>query len=189
VIHLGNGDWVLVADGKKALFLCNKLNARKYDLRAVWHETSDNPASHTLGTDRPGRANSAPGARGAALQETDWHQLAEDQFAEETAAVLNRAVRDGTFSKNVLVVPPAVLGELRAKLTPDTKRTVLAEIPKTLTNHPIDKIDGRGTGRTCFLSSSHSVSMLAQSDLILPISHSARSSCSSTVSNLPLRRF
>lgn len=141
MVFLKTGAWVLIADGKKALFLRNNLNTKEYDLRVVWHQTLENPASRLQGTDRPGRATASPGARGGALQETDWHQLAEDRFAEEVATILNKAAQDGAFEDIVIVAPPAVLGELRPKLSPQTAPRVLAEIPKTLTNHPIDKIE------------------------------------------------
>ncbi len=141
MIKLEKGAWVLVADGRKALFLRNDLDDRNYDLNVIRQEALFNPASRLQGTDRPGRPHSAPGGRRAGLAETDWHQLAEDKFAEEIAAILNGARKDGAFSSLVIFAPPAVLGELRPKLSAATIDAVLAEIPKTLTNHPIDKIE------------------------------------------------
>lgn len=141
MILLKTGSWVLVADGQKALFLRNDLNTKDYDLRVVWHQETENPASADQGSDRAGRANSVPGMRRAALQETDWHQLSEDRFAKEVAAILDRAAHDGAFDEIVVVAPPKVLGDLRVQISPDTKKKVVAEIPKTLTNHPIEKIE------------------------------------------------
>lgn len=141
MIFLKNGGWVLVADGKKALFLRNNLNTKEYDLRVVWHPETDNPASKAQGSDRPGRSSSVPGMRRAALQETDWHQMSENHFAKEVAEILDRAAHDGVFDEIVVVAPPKILGDLRAEINPDTAKKVLAEIPKTLTNHPIDKIE------------------------------------------------
>ena len=141
MLDLEKGTWVLVADGEKALFLRNELNTRDYDLQVIRQETMDNPATHLQGTDRPGRANSASGARGAAFQETNWHELAEDRFAGDIAEILNKATKNGAFQQIVIVAPPAVLGILRKQFTPATASKVLAEIPKTLTNHPIQKIE------------------------------------------------
>lgn len=138
---LRTGSWVLVADGSKALFLRNNLNTREYDLRVVWHQAMENPANRVQGRDRPGRAHSAFGQGRSALEETDWHQLAEDDFAREVAAILDHAAADGVFDEIVLVAPPAVLGELRASLGENAAKRVIAEIPKTLTNHPIEKIE------------------------------------------------
>ena len=39
------------------------------------------------------------------------------------------------------MAPPATLGELRSKLHKEVQDKVVAEIDKTLTNHPIDKIE------------------------------------------------
>ncbi len=141
MVYLKTGNWVLVADGKKALFLRNHLNTNDYDLRVVWHKDLDNPANREQGSSRPGRAHSVPGIRRAAVQETDWHQLSEDRFAKEVAAILNRASQDGAFDEIVLVAPPKVIGALRVELSPEATKKVVAEIPKTLTNHPIEKIE------------------------------------------------
>lgn len=138
---LKTGAWVLVADGSKALFLRNALNTKEYDLRVVWHQAMENPASRAQGRDRPGRAHSAFGQGRSALEETDWHQLAEEDFAREVAAILDHAAADGVFEALVLVAPPAVLGELRGCLGKAATGRVIAEIPKTLTNHPIEKIE------------------------------------------------
>ena len=141
MINLKKGTWVLVADGKKALFLRNELNTRDYDLQVIRQETQDNPATRMQGTDRPGRANSASGTAGGAIKVTDWHQLAEDRFADDIAKILNTAAQNGAFQKIVIIAPPAVLGKLREEFTAATTSMVLAEIPKTLTNHPIQKIE------------------------------------------------
>ena len=137
---LVKGAWVLVADGKKALFLRNNGTTEDYDLRVVWHERQENPATREQGDDRPGRARGQPGRQGAALETTDWHQVAEDRFAIEIGDILNRAARDGAFSSVVIVAPPPVLSALRDRLTGQVAGLIEAEIAKTLTNHPVDKM-------------------------------------------------
>jgi protein required for attachment to host cells len=141
MIFLKTGSWVLVADGEKALFLRNHQDTREYDLRVVWHTHSESPASHAQGSDRPGRTSVPSSPRRAALQEADWHQLGEDRFAAKVAAILNHAAQDNAFEEIVLIAPPRVLGELRTELTSQAMKKVVAEIPKTLTNHPIEKIE------------------------------------------------
>jgi protein required for attachment to host cells len=141
MVLLKTGAWVLVADGRKALFLRNSGDTRDYDLRVVWHQSMDDLPSRAQGSDRPGRSVSSVGGHRAALQETDWHQLAEDRFAAEVAAILNKAAGDGAFDEIVVVAAPAVLGELRAAMSPDAARHVVAEIHKTLTDQPIDRIE------------------------------------------------
>lgn len=141
MILLKTGSWVLVADGKKAIFLRNDLNTRDYDLRVVWHQETENPPSIAQCSDRAGRANSVPGMRRAALQDTDWHQLSEDNYVKEIAEILDRAAHDGAFDEIVIVAPPKALGDLRVEINPNAVKKVIAEIPKTLTNHPIEKIE------------------------------------------------
>ncbi len=141
MIFLKTGAWVLVADGRKALFLRNNGDTKDYDLRVVWHRTMDNPANHEQGIGRPDRANPGPGGRRTAIEPTDWHQLAEDRFAEEVAGILGKAHADGAFEEVVVVAPPAALSELRDHLSAKTAAAVIAQIAKTLTDHPIDKIE------------------------------------------------
>lgn len=140
MVFLKKGAWALVADGRKALFLRNNGDTKDYNLGVVWHRTMDNPASREQGTERPGRPTSGPDGRGAALEPTDWHQIAEDRFAGEVAEILNKAAADGAFEEVVIVAPPAVLSELRGKLSAKAAAAVIAEMPKTLTDHPLDKI-------------------------------------------------
>jgi protein required for attachment to host cells len=138
--QLKTGGWVVIADGSKALFLRNDLNTRDYDLRVVQIREQDNPASRDQGSDRPGRAHSGPGGSNIAYDETDWHQLAEDRFVAELSDILVHKSRTKAFDQVVLVAPPPVLGALREALPADVAAHVLAEIPKTLTNHPVKKI-------------------------------------------------
>ena len=41
----------------------------------------------------------------------------------------------------VIVAPPNTLGELRQELHLEVTQKVIGEVPKTLTNHPIDEIE------------------------------------------------
>ena len=41
----------------------------------------------------------------------------------------------------VLVASPMILGELRDKLHQEVTKRVVAEVDKTLTNHPVDEIE------------------------------------------------
>jgi protein required for attachment to host cells len=77
----------------------------------------------------------------SAVAETDWHRLAKDRFADDLADILYKQAHRGRFRRLVIVAAPHVLGELRNKLHPEVARKVIAEIPETLTNHPVDKIE------------------------------------------------
>lgn len=138
---LTHGTWVLIADGKKALFLRNDVDEIDPTLNVVRVEEHENPPTHEQGTDEPGRrADKGPGQR-SAMQETDWHRLSEVRFADDLADLLYRYAHKGAFKRIVLVAPAPVLGELRKKLHKEVAERVVAEIGKDLTNHPIDEIE------------------------------------------------
>jgi protein required for attachment to host cells len=124
-LRLKHGLWVVVADGEKALFLENIGDATYPNLRVVREMENDNPAARDQGTDRPGRFNDGPSVHRSAVEETDWHRMAHR----------------GDFKEIVLVAPPLVLGEMRKKLHKEVGDRVVAEIAKTLTNHPIDEVE------------------------------------------------
>ena len=133
--------WILVADGQKALFLCNEGDneLRNFVVRRV--EEQDNPPAREQGTDRPGRMGDAGSAHRSSVADTDWHQLAEDRFAKDLSDILYRMAHKNRFEKLVLVAPPRVLGELRQELHKEVQDRIVGEVPKTLTNHPIDRIE------------------------------------------------
>lgn len=138
---LKHGTWVLIADGEKALFLRNDLDEQTPDLNVVALKHQDNPPDHDQGTNRPGRKADHGMGQTSALEETDWHQLAKERFAAEVANMLYQRSHAGEFDEIILIAPPRTLGELREKLHQEVRDKVVAELPKTLTNRPLDKIE------------------------------------------------
>ncbi|MAU54127.1 MAG: Host attachment protein [Roseovarius sp.] len=139
--ELTKGTWVLVADGKKALFLENVTDAQNPNLVVRRVEEQDNPPNREQQSDRPGRMpDPGPGQR-SGLAEADWHRLEEARFAADAAEILYRLAHRGRFDRLVLVAPPRTLGELRAHLHKEVAARVVAEIGKDLTNHPGDKLE------------------------------------------------
>ncbi|GGE21417.1 host attachment protein [Primorskyibacter flagellatus] len=133
--------WVLIADGEKALFLKNLTDEQDPHLEVVRKEEQENPKDIDQSANRPGRMpDNGPGQR-SAMDDTDWHQLAKERFADDLADLLYRQAHRHRFEKIVLVAPPKTLGELRQKLHKEVADKVIGEIPKTLTNHPLDEIE------------------------------------------------
>ena len=133
--------WVLIADGEKALFLKNLTDAQDPHLEVVRKEEQENPKDIDQSANRPGRMpDNGPGQR-SAMDDTDWHQLAKERFADDLADLLYRQAHRHRVEKIVLVAPPKTLGELRQKLHKEVADKVIGEIPKTLTNHPLDEIE------------------------------------------------
>src|SRR5579871_709237 len=80
---------VFIGDGRKALFLRNAGDEQVPDLRTEQVFADDNPPTREQGTDKPGRSFARANAhRRAGVQQTDWHQLEEQRFAERVAAAL-----------------------------------------------------------------------------------------------------
>lgn len=140
-IKLKHGLWVVVADGEKALFLRNRGDTRFPDLQVVQEMEQQNPATREQGSDRPGRYNDGPSVHRSAVQDTDWHRIGKERFADDIAERLYGLAHRGAFEEIVLIAPPQVLGEMRRKLHKEVGDRVQAEIPKTLTNHTIFEIE------------------------------------------------
>ena len=98
-IKLPEGAWVLVADGEKALFMRNVTDAQDPMFEIVREKKQDNPPDREQGTDSPGRkADTGVGQR-SAMEETDWHQIAKERFADEIAERLYKYAHAGRFDR------------------------------------------------------------------------------------------
>lgn len=140
-IRLVHGMWVLVADGEKALFLRNEGDAVHPNLEVVRQMHDANPPSRAQGTDKPGRFNDGRTVHSSAVAETDWHRIEKERFAAEVAERLYKLAHKGRFDRIVVAAPPLVLGELRKELHKEVNERLVAEVPKTLTNHTLDEIE------------------------------------------------
>lgn len=138
---LRNETWVLVADGEKALFLVNEGDEDYPVLRVRHEELQDNPPNRELAANRPGRQKESTSAARSAYEDTDWHQLNKERFADHLAEMLYERAHRGRFDRIVLVAPPKILAELREKMHKEVADRVVGEVPKTLTNHPLDEIE------------------------------------------------
>lgn len=140
-LSLDHDVWVLVADGEKGLILRNEGDRQYPKLEVVRELEQENPPTREQGTDRPGRMPDGPSVHRSAMEETDWHRIAKERFAEEMAGRLYKMAHRGDFKKLILVAPPLVLGELRKQLHKEVEQRVIGELPKTLTNHPVHEIE------------------------------------------------
>lgn len=138
---LTTGTWVLIADSEKALFLENIGDAQDLHLDVRRKEEQDNPPTREQAANRPGRFNDGPSVHRSAVADTDWHELAKDRFADDLAGILYKQAHKGRFERLVIVAAPNVLGALRDKMHREVADKVIAEIAKTLTNHPLDEIE------------------------------------------------
>ncbi len=139
--NLSEGTWIVVTDSEKALFLRNLTDHQNPNLEVVAKERQENPPDHVQGANRPGRiADNGPGQK-SAYEDTDWHELAKERFAADLSDLLYKRAHRGDFDRLVLVASPAVLGHLRDGMHKEVIDKVIAEVPKTLTNHPVREIE------------------------------------------------
>lgn len=141
VHDLSNETWVLVADGEKALFLVNEGDAEYPVLNVRREEQQDNPQTREQAANKRGRQFESVGPGRSAYEDTDWHELAKERFADDLAEMLYERAHRGAFRRIVLVAAPGVLGELRDKMHKEVADRVVGEVPKTLTNHPVEEIE------------------------------------------------
>lgn len=144
---LPHNSFVLVADGRKMLLLCNEGDADRPHLAVQRKLIHENPADHEQKSDNAGQVGSvrmgqsgqfSPG--GGSMDEVDFHQLEEDRFAADVADMLNRKALANGFETLVIAAPPHTLGELRKHLHKETEARLTAEIPKDLTGHSVPDI-------------------------------------------------
>lgn len=145
-IWIPHDTWILVGDGRKALMLRNAGTPQEPSLEVLDVLRDDNPPTRAQGTERPGRVMQSANARRSAVQQTDWHEIAEEKFAATIAARLNAAAQQKQFDQIVLVAPPQTLAALRKQLDGKTQSLVLAEVDKDFTKHPLPEIARLLTG-------------------------------------------
>ncbi len=140
-IWIAHDAWILVGDGRKALVLRNDGTPQHPTLVVVdVLKDEPNPPTHAQGADRPGRVMQSANGKRSAVEQTDWHEIAEERFAAAIAQKLNAAANSDRFDKLILVAPPNTLASLRKGLDAKTAQRIVAEVNKDLTKHPVPEI-------------------------------------------------
>lgn len=146
-VRIGQGGWVLVCDGRKALFLENKGDAEYPDLRTrEVREQPDLPTSK-LGTDAPGRVHQSATTMRSAVEQTDWHDEAEKAFLGELVEDLDRALLARTTKELAIVAPARALGMMRKSYSKHIRQALVCEIEKDLVALPIKDIEAHLFGK------------------------------------------
>ncbi|QRM32137.1 host attachment protein [Microvirga sp. VF16] len=140
MFRLPHDGLVLVSDGRKALFLKNKGDGLYPNLQVERVlEAPDNLPTRLQGTDKQGQA--AMLGQRSAIEQTDWHDLAERKFAGEVAEAVNAACLNGGVKHIIVAAPPRTLAELRTRFSDAAKQRIMAEVNKDLTKHPVYEIE------------------------------------------------
>jgi protein required for attachment to host cells len=133
--------WYVVADGGRARILQKRgrqgNRQEAFDTCQELVSANLHRQTHDLGTERPGKVReSATSARHAAQPRQDLHEADKQSFVHEVASVLNEASQRDEFDGLVLVAPAHALGDLRQALDAATRRKIMSELQKDLTNVP-----------------------------------------------------
>jgi protein required for attachment to host cells len=144
-VKIGNGEWVVVCDGAKALVLENAGDMQDPNLKTREVYEQKDKATHELGTDKPGRAVNSVGNTRSAVEQTDWHDRNEQAFLEDLVKKLDRELSAGLFKSLIVCAPPRALGVLRQAYTPALKQAVRQEVDKDFVKVPVHEIEKRLT--------------------------------------------
>ncbi|SHG78284.1 host attachment family protein [Cognatishimia maritima] len=139
--RLKEGTWVVVTDSEKALFIRNLTDHQDPNFEVLGEEAQENPSDIEQSANRPGRMHDGGPGHRSAMDDTDWHELAKERFAKDLSDILYEKAHKGAFDRLVIAASPQVLGVLRAEMHKEVTDKIIAEIPKTLTNHPMEKIE------------------------------------------------
>lgn len=134
---------VIVADGRKALFLRNQGDAGRIDLRTAAHRERDDRMDRDIKTGPAGRAGRPAGA-GAfrdTMEEPDFHQQEEDRFARDLAERVNAMALRGDFEQLVVIAPARTMGELRPLWHKEAAARLAGEHVKEMTDRPVADIE------------------------------------------------
>jgi protein required for attachment to host cells len=136
-----HGALVLVADGKKMLWLRNQGDSDLIDLRTESHDRRDDPMDREIKTDAPGTQGQRWGAGRPAMDEVDFHQQGEDRWIRDAAEEVNRRALSNDFDALAVIIPPKALGEFRKKLHKEAERRIVLTVNKEMTDRPIPDIE------------------------------------------------
>lgn len=140
-IRLNHGTWLAVCDGTKALLIENMGDKQfpKFETRESFKQ--DDPPTHMQGASPPGRAFGTVGNRRGAVEQTDFHQQAEEYFLREFAKTIDRAVYEHRIKSLMLIAPAHALGYMRSQLSAATHEIVVGELARDYVKLPLYEME------------------------------------------------
>ena len=90
-VKIEQGEWVVVCDGSKALFLENAGDSKFPNLKTREVLEQKVPPTSEIGSDAPGRSHSSVGHGRSSIEQTDFHTQQEIEFLRGIAAKLDVA--------------------------------------------------------------------------------------------------
>lgn len=124
-----HGSHIMVVDGSRFALFRNKGKDHAPELQLIEQERDIVPRTSEIGTGQPGRGFQSNGGHRSAYEQTDYHQIMEDQFAKHACQKLE-AVLEKDDASAILIAAPRVLGMMRKRLTSLACKRILVEIDK-----------------------------------------------------------
>ena len=132
---------VLVADGRKMLFLRNHGDDNQIDLRTEAHDERQDVDDRDLKSDAPGTVQQSFGYGHSTYEEVDFKEQEEERWVKDAATEINKRALANDFDALVIVAPPKSLGILRKELHKEAERRVVATINKEMSGRPTPEIE------------------------------------------------
>ncbi|MFN3723104.1 MAG: host attachment protein [Paracoccaceae bacterium] len=127
--------WIVVVDGSGAMILENAGTEVAPDLRVI--DRIETPKTDAL--PEPGRVT-AQGVRARPVEASDRVRLAETAMIAMLMTRLAFAVRQSRTTRLAIAAPPHLLEAIRTRLDDGLRARVAIMLPRTLTQHPLEKI-------------------------------------------------
>ena len=133
--------WVLVADGAQAQVFEHGGPGKGLNPVKGLHFEQEPLKAQEINTDRPGRhAGGGLGSR-SGMEDGDPVAVREQRFVKAVAEQLETMRQQGRFDRLIIAAAPTALGDIRPALSDGVKETIVAELPKDLTNVPKPQLD------------------------------------------------
>jgi protein required for attachment to host cells len=145
-LTFGHGDWIVVCDGARALFIENAGDEKFPNFSTMEAREEDHESVHTPHGEGPGRVYESVGSARSAVESANPKERAETEFLEEIGARLETSAASGKIPKLHIVAPPRALGVLRHTYGPAVRRVLGHEVAKDFVTTPVHEIERLLTG-------------------------------------------
>ncbi|MBX9759777.1 MAG: host attachment protein [Beijerinckiaceae bacterium] len=145
-LKFGKGDWVVVCDGARAIFLENAGDEVFPNLRTIEARNEPHASVHEPHGEGAGRVYQSHGSARSAVEQESPKQHAEIEFLTRLAHDLESAAQSGKVRKLHIVASPKSLGILRHEYGHAIKSVLGEEVAKDLVTMPVHEIERLLTG-------------------------------------------
>lgn len=133
--------WVLVADGAQAQVFEHGGPGKGLTPIKDLHFEQEPLRARDINSDRPGRHFGGGVGSRSGMEDSDPVAVREERFVKGLAEKLETMRQQGRFDRLIIAAAPSALGDLRPALSDQVKQTIMAELPKDLTNVPKGQLE------------------------------------------------